>query len=148
MKKVLIGILAIIMVLGLVGCNNANTSDKNTNNDSVYEESNKTETDDSSKTEISKKEVNGIAEEAAMSQVLKYMSMGNKFSQYDIYATKYEIEKIDTTEDYKGYESMVYGTLYLYDDYGNFKDTADFKSEVEIDKYGNAKGYFPTIYLH
>ena len=137
MKKVLIGVLTLIMVLGLVGCNSStdssttSTTKKNTDYN-VDEKVNKKILSESEKGEM--------AEDAAMEEILDYMENNSKFYKYDISSSKYTVTNIDSY----GADYHVKGSLYLYDKYGYLEDTATFDCKVTFfDDRPNA--YLPDI---
>lgn len=109
---------------------------------SVYDKS-KTTIDSSYSLSSSRKE--SLAEDAAMMEIISYMQSNREFNRYNIYATKYKVGSITHEDD----DYTVKGTLYLYDDYGNLKDTAIFSCVITVDNNGlTSAKYYPSIHIN
>lgn len=132
MKKI-ISILLIIctLTLCLASCNKqVDTSSNTSSSNSDHSNSSNSGT----KKELSTSERKAIAEKEILKACMNHIKIMYSSSGYNLSATKY---KIGNTE-LSGNVFTFYITLYLYDNYGNYKATLQGTPYVSVDKYGVA----------
>ena len=128
MKKLIAFALLICIALSLCACGSTKTSSSSSSSSSYS----------SGKASLAEKEE--AAENAALRAVLqKLQNDYNYKNRYDLSATRYKTGNIDSKSDNK---YTVYLTLYLYDDYGSYKETIQRYVNVTVDDYGKTSDIY------
>lgn len=107
MKKLIVAMILICITLSICACDTEKTSSSNSSSSSSYSSSSNV-----------KYEVESAALDEAYSKLKSDYSY-----QYDISATRYKVGKTDIGNN----RFTIYYTFYLYDNYGNYKRSVEYK---------------------
>lgn len=135
---VLVFIVAIIAVANIQNSDSKTTTTKITTTVSTKKVT-------TTKVTISASTREDLAEKKVLTAALREMRSGyssSLFKKYDVDSTRYKIGKVER----KGDRFTFYITFYLYDNYGNYKDTIQKDIAVDVDEYGNVGYVYVTFY--